>query len=147
MTLDRFEVLSHTADKGIRAFGRDLKELFENAAYGMFSLMAELDKYTPTESREFAVEGADTESLLRTWLAELVYQFEVDRILFVDFEVRTIEDCRLEGIAHGLPFNPNIEWLGSSVKAVTHHDLYVHRTDERPRGVEGKWEAQVIFDV
>jgi len=140
MALDRFEILPHTADKGIRAFGQDLKELFENAAYGMFSLMAELGKYMPTETREFQVEAGDTESLLRTWLAELLYQFEVDRILFVDFEVRTIENGRLTGIAHGLRFNHNIEWLGSSVKAVTHHDLYVRRTDER-------WEAQVIFDV
>ena len=136
----RFQVLSHTADKGIKAFGRDLKELFENAAYGMFSLMAELDKYTPVESREFKVEAADVVSLLQTWLAELLYQFEVDRILFVDFEVRKIDDHRLEGVARGLPFNQDIEWLGSSVKAVTHHNLDVHRTDER-------WVAQVIFDV
>lgn len=145
MSTQRFEILPHTADKGIRAFGRDLKELFENAAYGMFSLMAELGKYTPVESREFEVEAADTESLLRTWLAELLYQFEVDRILFVDFEVRAIEDGRLEGVARGLPFDHNVEWLGSSVKAVTHHGLYVRRTDERKVG--GGWEAQVIFDV
>jgi len=136
----RFEVLSHTADKGIKAFGRDLKELFENAAHGMFSLMADLDKYAPVESRKFTVQAADTESLLRTWLAELLYQFEVDRMLFVDFEIQSVEGHRLEGSARGLPFNRDIEWLGSSVKAVTHHNLYVHRTDER-------WEAQVIFDV
>jgi len=140
MASERFEIFPHTADKSIRAFGRDLKELFENAAYGMFSLMADLGKYTPVVSREIKVQAADIEALLRTWLAELLYQFEVDRILFVDFEVRAIEDRRVEGIARGLPFDRNIEWLGSSVKAVTHHDLYVRRTDER-------WEAQVIFDV
>ena len=135
-----FEPLDHTADKGIRAFGRDLKELFENAAYGMFSLMAEIGKYEPTETREIEVEAADTPELLRAWLAELIYQFEVDRILFVDFEVRAIGEDRLKGIARGLPFTPEIEWLGSIVKAVTHHDLDVHRTDER-------WEATVVFDV
>ena len=136
----RFEVFPHTADKGIRAFGHDLKELFENAAFGMFSLMANLGKYTPVESRHVKVEAPDLESLLRNWLAELLYQFEVDRILFVGFEVRAIEDRRVEGIARGLPFDHDIEWLGSPVKAVTYHDLYVHRTDER-------WEAQVIVDV
>ena len=135
-----FEVLSHTADKGIRAFGRDMKELFENAAYGMFSLMADLGKYAPVESRELEVEAPDAESLLHNWLAELLYQFEVDRMLFVDFEIRKIDYHRLEGTARGLPFNREIEWLGSSVKAVTHHGLCVNRTDER-------WEAEVIFDV
>ena len=140
MSLIRFEILAHTADKSIRAFGGSLKELFENAAYGMFSLMADLNKYTPVESREIEVEGADIPSLLRNWLAELLYQFEVDRILFVDFEVRMIGDRRVQGIARGLPFSKGIEWLGSSVKAVTYHGLYARRTDER-------WEAQVIFDV
>jgi len=135
-----FEPLAHTADKGIRAFGRDLKELFENAAFGMFSLMADLSRFAPTETREIRVEASDLAEVLRAWLAELVYQFEVDRILFVNFEVRSVEDTRLEGIARGIPFGPEIEWLGSIVKAVTHHDLDVHRTDDR-------WEATVIFDV
>ena len=140
MTADRFEVLSHTADKGIRAFGGDLKDLFENAAYGMFSLMADLDKYQATECHEFEVRAPDLESMMHTWLADLLYKFEVDRILFVDFEVQAVGNDHLKGTACGLPFSDKIEWLGSSVKAVTLYDLYVHRTDER-------WEAQVIFDV
>ena len=138
--MSRFEVLPHTADKAIRAFGHDLTELFVNAAYGMFSLMADLGKHKATERHEFEVEAPDIESLLRTWLADLLYKFEVDRILFVDFEVQAIDNSHLKGIACGLPFSDQIEWLGSAVKAVTHYDLYVHRTDER-------WEAQVIFDV
>lgn len=140
MGTERYEPLAHTADKGIRAFGSDLGELFANAAYGMFSLMADLGKYEPTEAREISVEAQDTPELLRAWLAELIYQFEVDRILFVDFEIRAVGENRLKGIARGLPFTPKIVWLGSIVKAVTHHDLDVHRTDER-------WEATVIFDV
>ncbi|MHB1000426.1 MAG: archease [Armatimonadota bacterium] len=137
---NRFEIISHTADKGIRAWGGDLNEVFENAAYGMFSLMADLSLYQPTVCREVSADAPDTESLLRTWLAELLYQFEVDRILYVKIEVRAVSENRVEGTACGLPFSDEIEWLGSAVKAVTHHDLYLHRTDER-------WEAQVIFDV
>lgn len=117
-----------------------MAELFRNAAVGMFSLMAELGRHEPTESREFVIEAEDLESLLRTWLAELLYAFEVDRILFVDFDIRAVEPSRIEATAHGLPFSADIEWLGPSVKAVTHHGLRVNRTDER-------WEAQVIFDV
>lgn len=136
----RYEVLSHTADKGIKAWGRTLEELFENAAYGMFSLMADLEKYPASESVEIEVAAPDVESLLRAWLAELLYRFEVDRMLFVDFTVHTVGESRVVGTARGLPFHPGIEWLGPPVKAVTLHGLYVHRTDER-------FEAQVIFDV
>ncbi len=137
---DRFEPLEHTADKGIKAYGLRPEELFENAAFGMFSLMADLEKYTPVESREIEVEASEVESLLRTWLAELLYQFEVDRMLFVDFHVDSIEGGKVRSTVSGLPFSDDIEWLGPSVKAVTLCDLYVRRTDDR-------WEAQVIFDV
>ncbi|MGC8832531.1 MAG: archease, partial [Armatimonadota bacterium] len=37
-----FEVIDHTADRGLVAYGSDLAELFEACAYGMFSLMADL---------------------------------------------------------------------------------------------------------
>ncbi|MCL6629615.1 MAG: archease, partial [Armatimonadetes bacterium] len=84
-----FEVLPHTADKRIKAYGDSLVELFKNAALGMFSLMARLEDYTPSEAREFGVEAIGLESLLRDWLAELLYVFEVDRILFVNFEIHS----------------------------------------------------------
>lgn len=137
---DRFEVISHTADKGIRAYGDSVQELFENAAYGMFSLMADTSRYPPTELQKISVDAPDMESLLRMWLSELLYRFEVDRVLFVSFHIMSIADIHLEGTAQSAPFSPEIEWLGSAVKAVTHHGLYIHRTDER-------WEAQLIFDV
>ena len=43
-----YEELSYTADVGIRAYGRDPKELFVNAAYGMFSLVSDLDGLVAT---------------------------------------------------------------------------------------------------
>ena len=40
----KFEVLNHTADIGIIAYGSSMKEAFANAATGMFSLITELDE-------------------------------------------------------------------------------------------------------
>ena len=136
----RFEILEHTADKGIRAYGATFEELCENAACGMFSLMAEIEKHEPVLSRTIEVSAAEPAEMLRAWLGELLYQFEVDHILFTDFEITEVREGRLTGIARGLPFDQQVEWLGAPVKAVTHHDLYAHRTDDR-------WEAQIIFDV
>ena len=117
-----------------------MKELFENAAYGMFSLMAELDKYQPNETRQIEISAEETPELLRAWLAELLYLFEVERILFVKFDVVEISEDRVSGVAKGMPFSDDIEWLGSILKAVTYHKLEVNRTPNR-------WEAQVVFDV
>jgi SHS2 domain-containing protein len=136
----RFETLPHTADKSIKVFGRDLKELFENAAYGMFSQMAELEKYKAVQTSRVEIEAEETPELLRVWLAELLYTFEVERILFIEFEVEKIDETHVSGIAKGLPFNREIEWLGSILKAVTHQDLDVRRANDG-------WEAQIVFDV
>ena len=41
--MKRYEQFPHTSDIGIRVFGRDLKELFQNAAFAMFDTMADLE--------------------------------------------------------------------------------------------------------
>ena len=38
--MKKFEYLDHTADIGIRAYGQDLKDLFENAAEAMLAATA-----------------------------------------------------------------------------------------------------------
>ena len=53
MTMRRYEEIEHTADLAIKAYGRDMKELFANAAYGMFSAMGiDLEAVRPTLRRE-----------------------------------------------------------------------------------------------
>ena len=44
MLTKTFQTFEHTADIGIRAFGRDLPEAFGNAARGMFSQITDLRK-------------------------------------------------------------------------------------------------------
>ncbi|PIU56057.1 MAG: protein archease, partial [Chloroflexi bacterium CG07_land_8_20_14_0_80_51_10] len=36
--MQNFEIIDHTADVGIVAYGDSVEEVFINAAYGMFSL-------------------------------------------------------------------------------------------------------------
>ena len=48
------EELEHTADLSIRVRGRDLAELFVNAARGMFGLMADLERMGISVWKEFS---------------------------------------------------------------------------------------------
>ena len=140
MNEHRFGYLEHTADKGVFASGDTLAEAFENAAYGMFSLMADLAQYRPTETRTVEAAGADDVALLRAWLKEMLYIFEVDRVLPLDFRVTSMKNGRLTAAIEVRPFGPDIEWLGSQVKAVTYHGMEVEKTD---RG----YRVQAIVDV
>ncbi|RLE53057.1 MAG: archease, partial [Candidatus Methanomethylicota archaeon] len=68
MARKAFEFLDHMADVYIAAYGRDLKEAFENAAKAMFEVMTDISTVNPKVKREIRVEGFDLESLLYEWL-------------------------------------------------------------------------------
>lgn len=138
--MERFEFIEHTADVGIRAYGHTLSELFGNAARGMFSLIANLDGVAPTESVSIEVEAPDRESLLVSWLTELIYYYETERLLFSEFFVQECSETRLRGVAKGQRFQPGEMEILRHMKAVTYHELEVTE-----RG--GQWTAQVIFDT
>ena len=71
-----YTVLSHTADTGIVAYGGTLYELFENAAYGMFDLMYDLEALGGGPDRPVMAAG-DTVELLEhpyeQWRVERVF--------------------------------------------------------------------------
>jgi SHS2 domain-containing protein len=63
--------VEHTADRALRIYGRDLAELFTNAALGMNSLMQPTAAERTSIAKEIALEAIDAESLLVAWLSEL----------------------------------------------------------------------------
>lgn len=135
-----FEFIDHTADIGILAYGADMKQVFANAARGLFSLITELDSITATEKRDINVTGLDREALLVNWLNELIYLFEAKEILFNRFEITTIADTALSAKAFGEKINLAKHELKTQVKAATYHMLKIEQNEDGYR-------AQVIFDV
>ena len=146
-----FELIEHTADVGIIAYGWTLTELFENAARGMFSIIASIDRVKPQRSVNVDVEASDYEMLLVKWLRELLYQHDACGLLFCDFKVKELSELSavehsqvsqiaLRGVARGQPINEADVELYGDIKAVTYHGLKVEREG-------GVWRAQIIFDV
>ncbi|MGC9063671.1 MAG: archease, partial [bacterium] len=85
--MKRFELIDHTADIGITAYGNTLEELFENAAYGLFSVITDIDTVEPKEQYRVFVDAMDEEELFIAWLNELIYFWEVKRVLGSVFKV------------------------------------------------------------
>ncbi len=137
--MTRYETLDHTADTGIIAYGANLGEVFENAAFGMFDLAFDLSAVPAAEERQIEVEAQDLGELLVAWLSELLAIGEIDDLVFSSFQVAEIGEGRVAGVAAGSP-SRGIELVGPPVKAVTFHDLEV------AEAAEG-WRARVIFDV
>ena len=136
----KYEIIEHTADIGIRAFGRDLKELFINSAQGMFAVIADLGKVKIKKSIEIECKANNVEELLVSWLGELLYHFNVDEILLREFIVAEFDDNYLKAEAKGEKFEPTRHSLKSEIKGITYHNLKIEKKNEL-------WQAEVIFDV
>ncbi|MHB8792232.1 MAG: archease [Thermoleophilia bacterium] len=135
-----FEIVDHTADIGIRAFGSTEAEVFQNAATGMFSLIADLENVVETSDFLIEVEAEDRETLLVAWLNELLYLYDSNDMLLNRFELSELGETSLKGRAFGEPMDAKRHRLKTDIKAATYHMLRL--TEE-----SGRWQAEVIFDV
>jgi SHS2 domain-containing protein len=136
MSLPPIEEIEHTADWAIRVRGRDMRELFVNAARGMFGLLADLEGIEPHIERHIGLQEYDAETLLVSWLSELLWLNEERDLVFVQYDIKTLTLNHLEARVQGdrVP-NPS-----KPIKAVTFHDLEIMETD-------GAFEVTLVFDV
>ena len=137
--MPRFEVIDHTADVGIIAYGSDLKEAFANSAYGMFSLIADLDGVKEKVSRKVDVRSTDQEALLVDWLNELLYLFDVEHVIFKRFEITALSRNRLQARVYGEKVDTSRHQLKTGVKAATYHMLKIEKNKEA--------KVQFILDI
>lgn len=134
----RFQLIEHTADTGLVAYGHSLAEAFANAAYGLFSIIAELRKVREVESLTVAVSAEDAESLLFEWLNNLIYVFDVEYLLCKRFDITEFTQHSLKAVCWGERYDPSRHRLKIGVKSATYHMLEVDGEKNR---------VQVIFDV
>lgn len=130
-----YEEISHTADWSLRAWADDFERLLAESARGMYWLAGVELAEGPREKREFEVEGPDEEDFLVSFLTELVYYAEQEKVGFDGFDIQT-KNGRLKVEVQGAP----LKSLTKEIKAVTYHNLKIERTS---RGVE----AEIVFDV
>jgi len=132
----KFKFIEHPSDVGLLVYGKDTKEIFENAALGMFSLMADTDRINATDVYKFAVEGEDLETLLVNCLNELIFFEDSKKILLKDFKIQSLSATRLEAEAFGEKIDPEKHFIYRPVKAATYNQLQL-----------GENQAKIVFDV
>jgi SHS2 domain-containing protein len=132
-----FEILEHTADIGLRARGKTLEELFENAAAGLLEI---LGAAAPEGSQEDQVtlEASDPEALLVSFLDELIYLIDGPGARISNVEVRFEAPTRLRAKVTWTPSDEPVE--GTELKAATFHQLSLQQREDG-------YEATVFFDV
>jgi SHS2 domain-containing protein len=134
-----YEILEHTADVGLKAYGKTLPELFVNAARGMIALALEPQEIRPSECCKLAARGEDREELLVHFLSEILYAVDAEGWQFAEFGIQELESNAIEAEGWGERVERSAH-RRVAVKAVTYHQVSVAQTAEG-------WEAVVYFDI
>jgi SHS2 domain-containing protein len=136
--MKNYEIIEHTADVGVKAYGKTVAEAFSHAAEGMFDIITDESPIDPVGEYEIILDAPDLEQLLVDWLSHLLYLNGAQELVFGRFDV-TITGTHLSAHVYGETYDTKKHKMGVEIKAVTYHILQVHQED--PVFV------QVLFDI
>ena len=135
-----YDIIEHTADVAIKAYGKNLSEAFENAAKAMFDIITDKSEIESIGQYKINLEAPDLEQLLVDWLSELLFLNTSQNLVFGFFKVEIDEkNKRLSANVFGEKYNISKHKIGVEIKAVTYHILEVR--NKRP------YHVQVLFDI
>jgi SHS2 domain-containing protein len=133
-----------TADIAFEAIGRDLAELFRDAADATTNVMIDnIAAIQPRETHDIELSNEKLDMLLFDLLQELIFLKDANRLLLRLREVQVTEKDEhyfVNATAEGEPLDAQRHHQRADVKAVTLHDFSVERT-------EGGWKARVLLDI
>ncbi|MFI5253085.1 MAG: archease [Bacteroidota bacterium] len=120
-----FTIIDHPSDMGIEARGASLKEAFEQAAYGLLSIILDYSKVEINRTEFIRVNAADREQLLVRWLNEILFCFDGQHFVPKVFSITELSDKSLTAEVRGEYYRPAGHRTKLDVKAVTYHQLAV----------------------
>jgi SHS2 domain-containing protein len=138
--MERFRVLDISGDVGLSAFGKSIDEAFINAATGMYSLITNLNTIKEERTIDVSVESNSPDSLLVSWLNELIFHFDAYGFIGKKIETREFSDNKIVATVTGEEFDPERHEGKLLIKAATYHKLRIEKVDDI-------WEIDVIFDI
>jgi len=139
-----FEILPHTADVLVRAWGSTLEEALAYAILGFYEVMTDTSKIEQAERREVNAEGFDPESMLYNLIERLVILF--DEEAFIASKVENViynqegGTLRVTAVLVGERFNMEKHESRVLIKAATYHLMRIWAEG-------GKWYVQYVVDI
>ena len=124
-----YEYFEATADIGIKAYGENLNEAFENAGRAIFNIISDTSNISPIREIEFEIVSEDEVSLLYDYLEELLFYHEVEFMLFSEFHVEIDENLHLKAIIKGEEIDWQKHERKTEIKAITFHMMEVKKGD------------------
>ncbi|MEZ0346512.1 MAG: archease [Infirmifilum sp.] len=142
--MGQFEILPHTADVLVKAWGTSLEDALEGAIRAFYEIMTDTSTVEPVYREIVEAEGFDLESLLYNLIEALIVKFDEKAFLAAKVEKITVADKveakHVEAILLGESFNPDKHESRVLIKAATYHLMKIWTEN-------GKWYLQYVVDI
>ena len=127
--MERYKFIDNiTSDVVFEAYGRELKDVFTNAAEALSSVICKVGQVRPEKDVKIEVEGDSVEDLMINWLQAIIANVDIESMFFSKFTITEISPTRLVAFASGESISPA---KGSTVvKAVTYHQFRFEKTKD-----------------
>lgn len=137
--MDKYKFIEDlTSDVLFESYGNDLKELFENSALAMFSVICKVDKVKQEKTEEIVIKGENLEDLMWNFLSYLIALVDTKEMFFSKFKIEEINDTEVKAKLYGSTIKPE---LGETVvKSLTMYKFKVEKTDN-------KYKAVISLDI
>jgi len=131
----KYEILDHPADLKIRAYGKNLEELFNNI------LAAMKDGTRPELLREkiktpVKIKSENLENLIFDFLAEVIYEMDLNDSLYQKVEIKKLTEKELVGEISG----QKVKRFTTEIKGVTWYDFSLKKENN-------EFTLIVVFDI
>ena len=142
-----YKVIDHTADCMLKIHSNSLEGLFMTAGEALTAQIADTAKVERTGKRSIIIEQKRISEGLHYFLREILYNFEIEKMLFSCFEIpdfqwsqgdKTIISMRID--CFGEEWDEYRHGICNEIKAVTRHEFTVQKKGAR-------WEAQILLDL
>jgi len=143
-----FQLVPHTADLKLIAYGKTLKDLFRHALIGMFQSIGPRSSdcsiandrlvcsKLPIE-RDLQVSSSNRECLLVDFLSDALYFSDIYNEAYLDVVIHELHDKEIKATLKGIKVD-GFEVV--EIKAVTYHDLNIKKVDD-------SWQTAIVFDI
>ena len=137
--MQKYKFLEHTADIKFQAFGKSLKEVFENSVLAVSEVLRKEKKIKSVKKKLLVVKGKDNENLLQNLLEEIIYLLDAKNFVVskakINFD-KNIRNIRVEFFGDDVKNYKDLQ----HIKAVTYSEMFV-------KNQGNKWITQVVLDI
>lgn len=142
----KYKILSHTADLRLEIYGKNLEELFSNAALALADILApKSTKFKIKKSKvKIKVKSKNINTLLVDFLNEILARSNINKTIYmvISCKLQVLgNEARLEAELVG----QKIKEFKEDIKAVTYHEVVIRQTTNDQQ--QKIWKTKLIMDI